>query len=87
MITLEKLNIFEKYGGDPDGLVRVGSEQEKNILDYNDWHEINVLTWEIYLVNADLASKKFECRVKNKLDEVVESPEAREKIIAISKKI
>lgn len=66
MITLEKLKVFEKYGGDPDGLTRVGSEREKNILDEDDWHKIDVLTWKIYLVNADLASKEFKQRVKKK---------------------
>lgn len=86
MITLEKLKVFEKYGGDPDGLIRVGSEREKDILDEDGWHKIDVLTWEIYLVNAGLASKEFEQRVKNKMNELVKSPEAKEKILQFLRK-
>ena len=84
MITLEKLKIFEKYRGDGDGFVRVGKKHEKNIIQDDDWHEIDVLARKIHLVNSELASKEFKRRVKNELGEKVASLEAKEKIIAIA---
>ena len=43
MITEEKLRIFQRYGGDVDGWVRVGDEAEHRIISDADWSHIEQL--------------------------------------------
>ncbi|UOK41626.1 MULTISPECIES: hypothetical protein [Flavobacterium] len=61
MITLEKLEIYDKYAGDEDHLARVGSEKELELFRQNlDWYEINNFKQDIYLISQHLVSEKYK---------------------------
>ena len=59
MITIEKIKIFDNYGGDIDGLARVGRDYEKKLFDNNDWSLIDNFYQEIELINKRLAAQTY----------------------------
>ena len=59
MITIEKIKIFDNYGGDIDGLARVGCDYEKKLFDNNDWSLIDNFYQDIELINKRLAAKTY----------------------------
>ncbi len=82
MITLEKLNIFEKYEGNDEGLFRFGKEKDKKVISYEEWSQIEKLLRQIYLVEKNLASKEFETKMNLTLDEITNSSLVRAKLIS-----
>ena len=72
MITLQKLEIYEKFEGDVDGLQRSGTDEEQRIFDHTDWNLIEDLLRRIYLINSHLASKDFEQGTKSSIERVVQ---------------
>ena len=79
MITAAKFKIFEKYNGDGDGFVRIGTKSEKECLDYNDWLLIDSMIQDLQLVKNGLSSKSFENQINKKLNNEFDS-EAKELI-------
>ncbi len=60
MITLEKINIFNRYEGDYDGLARHKKEDEMALFDgNNDWNYITSFKQDIELINKKLAAKIY----------------------------
>ena len=59
MITIEKIKIFDNYGGDIDGLARVGHDYEKKLFDNNDWSLIESLFQDIDLINKGLVAQSY----------------------------
>ena len=62
MITLEKLDIYEKYGGDIDGLIRIGSDAEKIAINDSDWWRISEVVSALLIIRRGLASDDFARR-------------------------
>jgi hypothetical protein len=69
MITTEKVKIFNSYGGDIDGLARVGREYDKNLFDNDDWPLIDNLFQDIELINKGLAAQTYIDKTIAKLKE------------------
>lgn len=60
MITIQKINLFNSYGGDVDGLTRVGHNADKNLFaDNDDWSVLENLYHDIELINKNLASHTY----------------------------
>lgn len=59
MITIDKIKIFDRYGGDIDGLARVGGDFEKKLFDNNDWSLIDDFYQDIELMNKRLAAQTY----------------------------
>ncbi len=59
MITIEKIKIFDSYGGDTDALARVGLDSEKKLFDNNDWSLIDNFYQDIELINKRLAAQRY----------------------------
>lgn len=59
MITLEKLQTFDKYGGDDDQLARRGKGNEKSQFDKNDWSIIDEIYQDIELINKSLVAQTY----------------------------
>lgn len=57
MITTEKIKIFNSYGGDSEGLARVGRDSEKKLFDHNDWSVIGNFYQDIELINKRLSAQ------------------------------
>ncbi|WP_440880595.1 hypothetical protein [Tenacibaculum sp. C7A-26P2] len=69
MLTIEKIKIYNKFGGDIDGLVRVGKSTEKNLISYNDWFLIDEFEQDIKLISDRLVSKEYREKSLIKLNE------------------
>jgi len=71
MITIEKLKIYRNYGGDIDGWTRVNSKREHSIMSDQDWYEIDYIIQEISLIKSGHASKEYENKIMNGLNQKV----------------
>ncbi|AUC15909.1 hypothetical protein BTO06_12435 [Tenacibaculum sp. SZ-18] len=69
MLTIEKIKIYNKFGGDIDGLTRVGKSTEKNLISDNDWSLIDEFEQDIKLISDRLVSKEYREKSLIKLNE------------------
>lgn len=61
-ITLEQLQIYQKYRGDEDGLSRAGSTKEKAAFGRGDWMRIANTIQSLALATSDFASSEFKAK-------------------------
>jgi hypothetical protein len=61
-ITIEQLQIYQKYRGDEDGLSRAGSTKEKAAFARGDWTRITALIQSIALATSEFASSEFKAK-------------------------
>lgn len=59
MISIEKLKIYEKYGGDIDHLARIQNESDLLRITSEDWAQIDELIQDIGLANRNLISQSY----------------------------
>lgn len=67
MITKEKIEIFESYGGDMDDFVRTGRARLKKLFDDDDWFLIDSLYQDIDLINKSLVAREYLQKTLSKL--------------------
>jgi hypothetical protein len=67
MITYEKLRIYEKFDGDPDGFSRGGSANERQLFADGDWRLIGELLQALTIVQSGAATSEFEEQVNRQL--------------------
>ena len=75
MITLKHIEIYRKYGGDGDGLIRCATQEEKIIMDYKHWSLIDGLVQDISLIKKGIASISFVTSTYEKLKESCDNEE------------
>lgn len=80
MITIDKIKIYKRFNGDIDGWVRVGTKEEKSIMNNNDWFLIEGFIQDINLVKKGLASDTFMNSINERLKENCDSKETIELI-------
>ena len=66
MITLEKIKIYAKYGGDSDHLARLNNQKDIQLIN-DDWSLIDGFITDIFLVERNLTSEEFEEKLKARL--------------------
>ena len=64
MITEEKLTVFERYGGDIDGWVRVGTPAEKALMADEDWTAIAGLLQRLAIVTSGHAAEGYQAETQ-----------------------
>ncbi|CAM3863065.1 hypothetical protein POKO110462_22440 [Pontibacter korlensis] len=77
-ITIDKLNIYQKYGGDNDGFARAGKEVEKQKLNSEDWALIDELIQSLELISNGLASGDFAKKTLSRLAEMADEQAYRQ---------
>lgn len=75
MITISKIKIYQRYKGDVDGWARVGSKDEKSIMNDEDWFIIEGFIQDINLKKKGLASDTFMNTINERLKEKCDSEE------------
>ncbi len=73
MITSQHLKIYESYEGDGDMLIRIGSDEEKKLIDYKTWALIDQLIQDLELIEKGLVSEKFKSQTIDKLKEACDN--------------
>jgi hypothetical protein len=66
MITKDKIQIYKNYGGDVDGWTRVGSKEEKELMNDEDWFLIEDLLLDLSLQNNSNSSKEYSIKITEK---------------------
>lgn len=66
MITIEKLDIYNKYKGDGDAFVRSATKNEKKIINGSDFLLIDNVIQDLKIIEKGLASKSFIEEFKEK---------------------
>lgn len=69
MLTIEKIKIYNKFGGDIDGLSRGGKISEQNLFSDNDWSLIDEFEQDVKLISDRLVSKEYREKSLIKLNE------------------
>lgn len=64
MITEEKLTVFQRYGGDIDGWVRVGTPAEKALMSAEDWAAIAELLQRLAIVKSGHAAESYQAETR-----------------------
>ncbi len=59
MLNIEKIKIYNKFGGDIDGLAR-GKKSEQDLIDDNDWSLIDEFEQDTKLISDRLVSKEYQ---------------------------
>jgi len=72
---MDKINIYKRLNGDVDGWARIGTKEEKSIMNDNDWFLIESFIQDINLVNKGLASDSFKDSINERLNENCDSEE------------
>ena len=86
MITLDKVEIYRKFGGDVDGWVRMDMPRGSltDPMQDRDWFLIDELIQALTLIQSGLASTEFEVRSRERIAEVSENELVRDKLIALA---
>jgi hypothetical protein len=66
-ITKVKLQIYYKYDGNIDGLIKYGQEYEKGLFENNDWGTISGYLHDLELIKKGLTSAEFQNRIVQEL--------------------
>ena len=67
MITKEKIEIYNHFNGDSDGFERMGTHEQKLLMENNDWSKIEGFIQDIQLVKKGIASDSYFKNVKEKM--------------------
>lgn len=67
MISIQQIRIYQRFGGDADGLALIGTKDEKRAINGNDWALITDMVQDISLVNEGLASANYKAKLLKKL--------------------
>ena len=67
MLTLEKLKIYRRFGGDIDGWARASSPGETSGMTDEDWSLIDELRQGMSIVSSGQASEDFAKSVERRL--------------------
>ena len=86
MITLEKLRIYEKYGGDMDHLARMQNEADQKSISNEDWAQIDDLIQDIGLRKRKLASQSYLESLDRRLKAETENQETIEELKRLTEK-
>ena len=69
MITLEKIDIYNKYSGDSDGFAKSACEADKALFEDNEWMQIENILRDIELINKQLVAQSFIHQTLKRLKE------------------
>ncbi len=74
MITLEKLRIYQRYGGDIDGIARVGSAREKQIISDSDWRDIDMVLQDFAFKKKGIIGESYRVEMEQRLKDLIPDP-------------
>jgi len=75
MITVDKIKIYSRFNGNVDGWARVGTTEEKSIMNDDDWFLIDTFIQDLSLVKKRLASDSFMKSINERLKENCDTDE------------
>lgn len=76
MITIDKLKVYQKYGGDIDMWSRGASNRDRSIMDDRDWSNIDKAIQLLTIIQNGHASPELQLRTQEFLSEIVDTEDA-----------
>jgi len=73
MLTLKKIGLYRKYGGDIDAWTRFGTPNEHSLMTDTDWYRIGELVQMLTLVKSGKASPNYARTIRAEARQAVES--------------
>ncbi len=84
MLTVEKLKIYEKFGGDIDGWARMSRGRDPSGMTDADWYLIDELLTGLAVAAAGSASSSFSQHVEARMHASTADGAARDALRAIA---
>ena len=83
MLTLAKIQTYQRFRGDIDGFARAGGRDSSGITD-EDWWLIGRLEQAIYLVASRQAADSFRVQTEQELHAVTADEQTREALRSLA---
>lgn len=84
MLTLAKIRMYRKYGGDIDGMARAKSQDDFSHVADEEWFLIDSLVQKLSLVKNGKASPEYANRITAEAHQCVEGEEALNELMEIA---
>ena len=84
MITIDKIKIYKRFNGDIDGWVRIGTKEEKSIMNDNDWFMIESFIQDMRLIKKGLASETLVNSIRERLKDNCDNDETIQAVMEIA---
>jgi hypothetical protein len=85
MLTLAKIQTYERFRGDIDGYSRARGQGDSSAITDDDWSLIDRLRQAIYLVASRQAADSFRVQTEQELQSVTEDEPTREALRRLAK--
>ena len=72
MLTLAKICVYQKYGGDMDGFARTKNQDDHSLITDDEWFLIDSLVQKLFLVKNGKASSEYAERILAEVRQCVE---------------
>lgn len=77
MISRAQMEVYHRFGGDIDGLVRIGTAAERALMPSDIWWTVDRLRAGLIQVRAGLAAPEYAARVEAEVASEIADAEAR----------
>lgn len=84
MLTLVKIRVYRKYGGDIDGLARTKNPDDCSLITDDEWFLIDSLVQKMTLLKNGKASPEYAKRISIEMHQCVESEEAIKELMELA---
>lgn len=77
MITRAQMEVYDRYGGDMDGLARIGTAAERALMPADAWRVVDRLRVALGQVRAGLTAPEYAARIEAEVASEFDDPEAK----------
>lgn len=84
MLTLTKIRVYRKYGGDIDGFARAKNPKDYSLVTDDEWLLIDSLIQKLALVKNGKASPEYAKRISVEVRQNVEGEEAISELMELA---
>ena len=84
MLTLAKIRVYRKYGGDIDGLARANNPDDCSLVTDEEWFLIDSLVQKLFLIKNGKASPDYAERISVEMRQIVEGEEVINELMELA---
>ena len=87
MITSDKIKVYSKYNGDPDGFARTNRKKDIGVIEEGDWKVIDSFIQDLGLIQRDLVSDEYKRNFEERFQRLTDQEKTRIKLRELSSKL
>jgi hypothetical protein len=84
MLTLAKIRVYRKYGGDIDGFARAKNQNDYSVITDDEWFLIDSLVQKLFLVRNGKAPPEYAKRISVEVHQNIEGEEAINELMELA---